>query len=208
MERRRQILEAARKVFARKGFVATRMIDIAGAAHSGKGTLYEYFGSKESLFAALVLAVARDSIETMARTIRRDDPVQALREAIAYIVRVALSENLDLYRLYLDFAAISAGHRRKARKGVEEVNRQLRRVLAEMIRAGQREGRFRAELDPEMVARSLGAAVDGVGVQLALFEDRIDLDAYAETLQALFLGALLGDGALPAGGASIMKEKR
>jgi AcrR family transcriptional regulator len=46
--RRSEILAAATKVFATKGFVATRMEDIAKAARLAKGTLYLYFQSKDA----------------------------------------------------------------------------------------------------------------------------------------------------------------
>ena len=81
VERRRRILEAARKVFARKGFAATRMIDVAEEASVGKGTLYEHFRGKEDLFTTLVLTVARESLETLSSQGLSADPEHALREA-------------------------------------------------------------------------------------------------------------------------------
>lgn len=52
--KRRQILQAAAEVFAVKGFYGAKIEDIAQAAHIGKGTVYEYFRSKEQLFAELI----------------------------------------------------------------------------------------------------------------------------------------------------------
>src|SRR6202453_5387552 len=52
--RRSEILAAATKVFATKGFVATRMEDIAKAARLAKGTLYLYFQSKDAIYQATV----------------------------------------------------------------------------------------------------------------------------------------------------------
>ncbi len=49
-----EILDAALKVFAEKGFAAARMEDIAGRAGVTKGTIYLYFESKEAVFKALV----------------------------------------------------------------------------------------------------------------------------------------------------------
>ena len=45
-----QILHVAMRVFARKGVVKTKMIDIATEAGIGKGTIYEYFRSKDAIF--------------------------------------------------------------------------------------------------------------------------------------------------------------
>ena len=55
--KRKQILGAAMTVFARKGINDFRMIEIAEAANMGKGTLYEYFPSKDELI--IVLASAK-----------------------------------------------------------------------------------------------------------------------------------------------------
>lgn len=52
--RRNEILEAATRVFARVGFAATDVQEIAVAAGVGKGTVYRYFPSKEELFLASV----------------------------------------------------------------------------------------------------------------------------------------------------------
>lgn len=53
-QRRSEILEAATKVFARVGFAATDVQEIASVAGVGKGTVYRYFPSKEELFLATV----------------------------------------------------------------------------------------------------------------------------------------------------------
>jgi len=69
-QRRQSILEAARMVFARKGYDASGVEDIAEQAGIGKGTLYLYFPSKEQIYLAALLEEARklnaDSRDAMA----------------------------------------------------------------------------------------------------------------------------------------------
>ncbi len=48
--RRQEILEAAKRIFAEKGFEKATLDEIAVAAEFGKGTIYNYFSSKEELF--------------------------------------------------------------------------------------------------------------------------------------------------------------
>lgn len=205
VERRRQILDAARAVFGRRGFTSTPMIEVARAAGVGKGTLYEYFSGKEELFTTLILTFAREALEAMRRSLPREDPEAAIGEAIEHVARVALAENLDIYRLYLDFAGISETHRRRARNGVRETVREFRDFFARIIRRGQQSGAFRSDLDPDLVARSFLAAVDGVGTQMVLLNEPLDIDAYAATLRSVFLGALRTGQ--PLEGASILKER-
>jgi AcrR family transcriptional regulator len=52
--RRQEIIDAARIVFARKGFSTATLDDVAERAEFGKGTLYNYFTNKEALFASVV----------------------------------------------------------------------------------------------------------------------------------------------------------
>lgn len=52
-DRRSSILSEAARLFARKGFDATSMRDIAGAANITVGASYWYFASKEELFSAV-----------------------------------------------------------------------------------------------------------------------------------------------------------
>jgi AcrR family transcriptional regulator len=205
VERRRQILDAARRVFGRSGFGSTPMIEVARAAGVGKGTLYEYFSSKEELFTTLILNVAREALETMRRTLPNEEPEAALGEAIDLTVRVALTENVDIYRLYLDFAGISDAHRRRARNGVRETAREFRDFFARLIRRGQESGAFRADLDADVVARSFLASVDGIGTQVVLLDEPLDAAEYAATLRSIYFGALRAEPAIE--GASILKER-
>jgi len=61
-ERREQILHAALKVFARCGFAAARMTDIAAEAGISTGLAYHYFASKEDLFHELVALALNTSL--------------------------------------------------------------------------------------------------------------------------------------------------
>ncbi|HHH27302.1 MAG TPA: TetR/AcrR family transcriptional regulator, partial [Polyangiaceae bacterium] len=57
-DRRSQILECARRVFAERGFHVTSVADICSEAGIGRGTLYQYFGNKREVFFAVLQDVA------------------------------------------------------------------------------------------------------------------------------------------------------
>lgn len=70
LTRRHEIIVAARTVFARKGFNDATLDDVAELAEFGKGTLYNYFESKDALFASVlqdsfdhVMAIAREALK-------------------------------------------------------------------------------------------------------------------------------------------------
>ncbi|WP_257347172.1 TetR/AcrR family transcriptional regulator [Pseudalkalibacillus decolorationis] len=61
-ERKEQIMEAALKVFARRGLIGTKMSMIATEANISAGLLYRYFKSKNELFISLVQQAVQESI--------------------------------------------------------------------------------------------------------------------------------------------------
>ncbi|GAB4189402.1 MAG: hypothetical protein OHK0022_01670 [Roseiflexaceae bacterium] len=96
--KRDAILLAARAVFLERGYLQTRMSDIAERAGVATGTLYLYFDSKE----ALVLALSEQFFEKLAEAIAPATKHQDMRAAIADAVRLSLAhivEHQDLLRL-------------------------------------------------------------------------------------------------------------
>jgi AcrR family transcriptional regulator len=204
LERRRRILLAAREVFARGGYAATRMSDIATAAGVGKGTLYEYFQGKEDLFCTLVVAVARESLESLMIQRLPDDPTRALRDVIAYVVDVTLRENLDLYRLFFDFWGGAALHRQQAQELLRDVEGRFAEFVRDLVRRGQREGAFRPEIDARQLVHVFTAAVDGLSLRMVILGEEVDLRAYTACLQDLLVQSLSTGG--PLQGASVITE--
>lgn len=92
--RRNEILDAARKVFARKGFSEGVVDDIATEAGIAKGTIYLYFASKKSIFKSLL----QHDMETLKEsTLDRMNAVPTLREKILQFVLARL-ENAEANR--------------------------------------------------------------------------------------------------------------
>ncbi|MEI9885398.1 MAG: TetR/AcrR family transcriptional regulator [Rhizomicrobium sp.] len=80
-----EILEAALKVFAQKGFAAARMEDIARCAGVTKGTIYLYFENKEAVFKSLV----REAVGATLATVAAD--VTAYEGSARFLLRVVLT---------------------------------------------------------------------------------------------------------------------
>jgi AcrR family transcriptional regulator len=92
--RREEILCAARRIFARKGFAAGIMEDIAREAGIAKGTIYLYFRSKDEVFRALLAHDMRQLKETM---FVRLDQAPTLKEKIRAFLLTRL-ENVEAKR--------------------------------------------------------------------------------------------------------------
>ena len=129
--RRSEILEAAIKLFGKKGFEATRAEEIAGAAGLAKGTLYLYFKNKEAIYAAAVAHAVRELQEAIAR---RSAGAGGFRDRIAAAIRVRLEfwpEHEGIYRLLL-----TVGREAKLRRQTNEVLRTAHSSLLAIFEEG------------------------------------------------------------------------
>ncbi|SRR5579885_176008 len=151
-ERPSEILEAALRVFAEKGFAGARMSDIAARAGVTKGTIYLYFDSKEAVFKALV----RDTIgRTLFSTIdgARDFEGSAsdlLRNTLRTVGKlVASTDRVVLPKIIL---AEAGNFPELARFYREEIIENGLGFLISIIARGIANGEFRA-IAPEHAAR-------------------------------------------------------
>jgi len=185
--KRQLIVESAAEVFARSGYATTRVADIAVAAGIGKGTVYEYFSSKEELFFAV--------FEWFEEQIRRrvDGPLaepgtacQQLRAILAASAGIVV-EHRALVSINLDFWSASRGSASEDRftDACRSAYRDYRGILSQVIRRGQRDGEFRADLEPEGVATLIVSALDGLGVQHWIdgsIDPRSAVESFADAL--------------------------
>jgi len=165
--RRLELVRAAARVFAREGFRGARIADVATEAGLGKGTVYEYFRSKEELFFAVFEWSSRRMESEIAATVETLESagVRLLalgREAVRQGV-----ENLELYGLTLEFwAAAGTGVcEGRFREAFKELYRELRALVQGIIEDGQARGELRQDVPAEHVAGTLVGALDALVLQ-------------------------------------------
>ena len=174
-EKRPLILRAATEVFAEQGFAAVTVAEIADHAGIGKGTVYEYFSSKEELLFA-VFEWMNERI--FARFQELSAEAGTTRERLQRMLGIAAEitcEQVEMQAVVLDFWSASRGTKSEERynQSCLETFRTYRKLAADVIREGQVAGELNTNIDADATAVMLVAAIDGLGVQI--FFDR-DLD--------------------------------
>jgi TetR/AcrR family transcriptional regulator, fatty acid metabolism regulator protein len=153
--RRRQILDAAVKAFARRGYEACRVGDVATEAGVAYGLVYHYFHSKEELLETIF----RDTWEQMLGTIAE---IEAVREPADEHLRKVISVVLRTWRRNPDLVRVLVREVTRTphlQSEIEEIE-QAFAALERIVRRGQEEGRFRAELDPRIAGWALYGALE------------------------------------------------
>jgi len=194
-QREREILQAAAAVFAEHGFRGTRVADIARRAGIGKGTIYEYFHSKEDLFTRLFHWYTEQAYSSMLST--ADDaggsPLMALRRSCESLLQ-SCHEMQELYPLTMEFWSASTAS--EFREGLTTEFRRLyeefRGAIADILRAGQARGEVSSQVEPEPVAAVVVGALDGLFLQAWFDRDFDPVAAGRKFLDVLVIG-LRGD---------------
>jgi AcrR family transcriptional regulator len=173
-----RILDAARKVFLRRGFEGASMEEIASAARAGKPTIYARFGDKRALFTAVV---TRDVLCRIAQLNSEAPSVGTSEERLTRAATDMLHWTLEDERMALMRLAVAEVQRfpdlastvsRSARQLSTEV---AARFLGEMARSG--EIATLPAFAPERLATTARFFLDLVVVPMllrALFEHKVE----------------------------------
>jgi len=188
-ERRRQILDAAVRAFAKKGYHASRVSDIAEEAGVAYGLVYHYFESKD----AVLEAVFREMWGLMVAAIvaveeTETDPREQLRKACAIVLRT--------WRDYPDVVRVLV--REVARSG-EQLQREVEEIahafeaLERIVTRGQDQKVFRDDLSPRLASWIIYGALEEILTGWVLGRlpgDEADIKEAERTVVAVLSGGL------------------
>jgi len=146
-ERRRRILEAAVRVFARKGFHASRVGDIAEEAGVAHGLLYHYFDSKDELLETIFHDTWTELLAAMQDVEESGAPAREQLRGVAAILLRSWRRDPDLVRVLVREVARSP----QLQEQLAEVGEAFA-AIQRMIERGQADGDFRADLDARLAS--------------------------------------------------------
>ncbi len=165
-EKKAKILEASIRVFSKKGLNNTKISDIAEAAAIGKGTIYEYFKSKDEIFKESFhfhMEKFEDSISR--RLFRIQDPLEKLRAYFSAWSELFEGDHLDYLEIVLEFWA--EGVRQRDDTSMIDLNKlyaENRDMLDNLLSNCVSKGEIK-RVDTKLIASIMLGALDGILIQ-------------------------------------------
>lgn len=158
MDRRGEILAAAKRCFSRSGFHGTSMQEICAEAQMSPGSLYRYFPSKEAIIAGIAKQDRADVAEKFQAIIEAPDFFEALAHTARHYIVEESDEEVCLQ------TEVKAESRRnpevaKIYAGVEQ---EVKAGMLSLLRAGVARGVIPQSVDLEIAVTMLMALVDGL----------------------------------------------
>ncbi len=172
--KRELILDAAIRVFARTGYHASRISDIAREAGIAYGLVYHYFRNKEEILNAIFAERWGGFLEALERIVEGSACAADKLGSIAALI-------LNAYRTRPEWVKVLVLEIQRSSRFAEPS--QLRavgkffQIVARVLREGQRAGELRRDLDPELACYVFIGGLELMITSLVL--DRIDFDGQA-----------------------------
>ena len=153
-DKRERILRAAIKVFAKHGFYATRVSEIAKEAGVADGTIYLYFKNKDDVLISIFDDRIRKLIELLERL---TSEAKTTEERLRSIIEV----QLGLFEGERELAEVVTVNLRQSSK-------LLKQYATPLFAEGQAEGTVRDDLNPRILARAMWGGLDGIALYWTL----------------------------------------
>jgi TetR/AcrR family transcriptional regulator, fatty acid metabolism regulator protein len=146
-DKRRLLFDAAVRVFARKGFHAARVGDIAEEAGVAHGLLYHYFSSKDEVLATIFRETWTDLLEAVSDVEKSEAGAREQLRQVAAILLRSWRRDPDLVRVLVREVTRSSEVERR----IGEIDAAFE-ALERIVRKGQSKGELRDDLDARLAA--------------------------------------------------------
>lgn len=156
MERRREIIASAARVFKERGFRGTTLNHVAEALGTDRASLYYYVGSKDELFQDVVTDAVTANLELALSVRDADLTVPDKLERLIHGLMASYAEYYPMLYVLIqeNLSHVAPAHSEWAAE-IRRINRRWEQLLIEIIQAGQDEGSLRSAPPAWLVAYSI-----------------------------------------------------
>jgi TetR/AcrR family fatty acid metabolism transcriptional regulator len=156
-DKRRQILDAAIRVFARQGFHATRVSDIADEAGVAYGLVYHYFSSKDEVLNELFIERWSLLLAAIEETDRTGTSPRDKLAAVATFIFESYRHDPELMKVII--VEVTRAANSFGQTHLEEIRRAYQSI-AKIVEEGQAAGAFRDDIAPIFASMSFYGAIE------------------------------------------------
>ena len=181
-ERKIDILRAASRVFYLNGFEGTKIDDIAKEAGIGKGTVYEYFHSKQELFDQSVNYNREMYLENIKGILAVGGTFREKFIALARYQTGLVKDHIPIFNMMANSKIMA----REVGALILEQNIQIVEMLSNLIKDAVMKGEMRADINPEIAASIMIGTLNQYCSKKVIFSDilpeAIDYEEIADTI--------------------------
>lgn len=189
-----RLLNAAMKLFVKKGYKGSSVAEITKEAGLTRGALYCHFETKEHLAREIIKLFEEKYLNSMMNYVEKEgkDALDKFQKMMRFNVWFA-GEHPDLCLFMTVISAEMVGSRNRLEPYLKSVYRKWSEFIAGILKDGRRAGEFKREIDPQMMAWVIIGVHDGVLLQKEMNRETIDLQAYTKQFRNLIISGVRSD---------------
>ena len=179
-----KLLQAAAQVISEKGYANAKISEIAETAGIGKGTVYEYFSSKEALLEGLLQYILERSMQEFGSIDPSSPPLKNIRLMVGNGLQM-MEKMGNLITLTFDFWAIAfKDTESRVYKMMQDMHRGMVEAVRQLIEAGQADGSVRKDVDAYYWAMIFFSILDESFIHKIFIGEQFSLERFErETLR-------------------------
>ncbi len=155
-EKQTDIIKAAIRVFSEYGFDGAKMESIAKEAGIGKGTVYEYFESKERLFEEILKFSIEEFRLGLKESLEKGETIEERLQKCSRYNAEFLSSHMDIVQIVMQVSTLS----KEIRVQLFAEHIAILKQYTEMVKAAKLNGEIRADLDEELATYCIAGSLD------------------------------------------------
>lgn len=185
-KKRREILDAAIKLFFEKGFDRTTVDEIASKANVGKGTIYLYFENKEHIFLAIIDEAITELYHLFERITVQKNFLDQLKELIFAHFKY-VEEHRELYGIFMkERLGMRLWDEDNLRSRFMGIHQKFHQSITELMQRGIDQGIIRP-IDPAYLGMAFSGMVSHFAFYWLFTNDSQPLTQFTKTIFTLFL---------------------
>jgi AcrR family transcriptional regulator len=176
LKHRAEILQAALKLFSKKGFHNVSMKGISDESEFAVGTLYKFFSNKEEIYKALLLEKAEEFHLKAMEAMKEGDEITRIKAYINAKINT-FANSVDYIRLYMSELQTSGFSVKESLVGtIKKWHRETLQTLAFVFEMGIKRGLFK-KFDPYLLAIALDSITNAFLFEAFAYPGRHQFDA-------------------------------
>jgi len=183
-QRKKQILECAKKLFASNGYYQTQISDIQKAAGVARGTIYQYFKNKDDIFASIIEDLFIEWKNVLAKIPEKDS--EDYKSGIKFF-KFKIKNTFEFFADDPDYCnillKIGLGLGENFDKIIRRFDLQMVELTNDYLKAGIRQNRIKPDIDLELLSNLIGGALTRMAYYYGVTKkdkDPIDIDLLTE----------------------------
>ena len=189
-----RLLNAAMKLFVKKGYKGSSVAEITKNAGLTRGALYCHFETKEHLAREIIKLFEIKYLDSMIHYVEKEgkSASEKFQKMMRFNVWFA-GEHPNLCLFMTVISAEMVGSHNRLEPYLKSVYKKWSEFITGILKDGRRAGEFKREIDPQMMAWVIIGVHDGVLLQKEMNREAIDLQAYTKQFRNLVISGVRSD---------------